>query len=69
MGCNKLPEILSELTNGYANAHRLNQAVGSCHFGSVCGVMLSLNVLGTYAGDVMSGWRPFGNVIVDDVWA
>jgi hypothetical protein len=20
-------------------------------------------------GDVMSGWRPFGNVIVDDVWA
>ncbi len=52
MGCNKLPEILSELTNGYANAHRLNQAVGSCHFGSVCGVMLSLNVLGTYAGVV-----------------
>jgi hypothetical protein len=21
------------------------------------------------AGVVMSGWRPFGNVIVDDVWA
>jgi hypothetical protein len=20
-------------------------------------------------GDVMSGWRPFGNVIVDDAWA
>jgi mannitol 2-dehydrogenase len=21
------------------------------------------------AGVVMSGWRPFGNVIIDDVWA
>jgi hypothetical protein len=23
----------------------------------------------TRRGTVMSGWRPFGNVIVDDVWA
>jgi hypothetical protein len=23
----------------------------------------------TLSGDVLSGWRPFGNVIVDDVWA
>jgi hypothetical protein len=22
-----------------------------------------------FLGIVMSGWRPFGNVIVDDVWA
>jgi hypothetical protein len=22
-----------------------------------------------HAGVIMSGWRPFGNVIIDDVWA
>lgn len=49
MGCNKSPEKLIQLMSDYGRAHRFNQAVGSCRFGSMCGVMLGLNVLGTYA--------------------
>jgi len=49
MGCNKSPEKSTQLISDYARTHYFNQAVGSCRFGSMCGVMLGLNVLDTYA--------------------
>jgi hypothetical protein len=63
-------EQLVDQTDFACRSCRLEDAVTATdHAHNLDTLQGSVDCSHSLEGIVMSGWRPFGNVIVDDVWA